>query len=65
MSFLVPDTSAQLTNMLAKRDSITQKIIELGSSAISQNENKIASYKQSVLDLVRENTEIEVVLADL
>lgn len=65
MSFLVPDTSTQLDNMLAKRDSLTEKIKDLGGTAITVNKAKIDDHKKAVVELVRENTEIEVVLADL
>ena len=63
--FLVPDTSTQLDNMIAKRDSLTNKIIDLGGSAIIQNNGQIKDFEARVVALKDENSEIRVVLAEL
>ena len=65
MAFLVPDTSTQLDNMLAKRDSLTEKIKDLGETAIGENVRKITQFQINVSALKRENVEITDVLNDL
>ena len=63
--FFVPDTSTKLTNLVEKRTTLTENILELGFQAMQENDEKIKLHVQAKNRLASESREIQVVLDNL